>query len=102
MSQRDWVLILATSVVGVGLAVWFVLSDSPWPVAIALAGIWLVSLVYRRDAGVLFWLVFAAATVPVVVWLLGYGGEGLLVIFVVLNAVAMAVGRPRRQAHGSA
>ena len=102
LSHWDWIVIAVASVAGVGLAVWFVLSDSPWPIGIALAGIWLVSIVYRRHAGVLFWLVFVAATVPVVIWLLGYGGVGLLAIFVILNAVAMAVGKPRRAVNGSA
>jgi hypothetical protein len=102
LSRRNLFLIGVTCAVTLALAIWFAWSGSLWPIGLALAGLWAVSLVYRRDAGVLFWLFFVASSVPVVVYLLGYGGDGLLVIFVVLNAVAMAVGRPSRAAHGSA
>jgi hypothetical protein len=102
LSQGRWLVIIASCVAGAALAVWFVLTDSPWPVAITLVGVWAASLAYRREAGILFWLAFIAATVPVALWLLGYGGMGLLTIFVVLNVVAMAVAKPGGTASGSA
>ena len=101
LSHRDLLLIGLICAIALALAIWFAWSGSLWPVGLALVGVWAVSLVYRRDAGVLFWSFFVAASVPVVVYLLG-GGEGLLVIFVVLNGVAMAVGKPSRAARGSA
>jgi hypothetical protein len=94
---RPWwrgLAIVLAGALALALAVWFAMSHSPWPVLIALAWVWLASIVFRRDVGVTFWLALAVATVPVALWLLDVGGDGLLLVFVALVGLALALPKP--------
>ena len=92
---------LIASVTGIlVLAVWFLWTGSSWPVLVGLVAAWLFCLLYWR--GVLFWVLFIAASVLVVVWLLDIVGRGVGLIVLVLISIALAFGKPRRRLGESA
>ena len=94
--------VLAFLAVWAGLAVWWWQSGSRTAGVLIWAELWLFSLLFDRRSGLLYWLLLVVATVPVVVWGLGYGGIGLPVVSVVLLAFATAARRWHEAAHGSA
>ena len=94
MSRRAWFGVSAYEAWVVALAVWYLWSGSRWPALLSLIVGWLGCALFRRSAGVLFWVLFAAASVLVVLWLLGYLGLGIGAIVGILTCAAIAFAKP--------
>jgi len=90
-------LVVAAAIVA--LAVWYLWTGSRWPALVGLVATWLFCLISWR--GVFFWVFFVAASVLVVVWVLGDAGPGFGVIVLILVSVAIALGKPRRPTDAS-